>query len=204
MARVSRYIHDFEVRSITLFGTEMKTTLKEDGILVRVELTGDTLALVLEPIDEGFALELASRVTVVELTCVKPTTVRMTDIERNTSEPVWLTWDGGMVTFESEHAPTFAFSCASATAVQRDYDAQDLRAKFQYLSRRFRAGEEANGKVMARLTKTKEALAKFIDSHRHTWTLKREFFAGTTPDKAKDFAVRLEVLDEIDKIMKED
>jgi hypothetical protein len=182
----------------------MKTEMKQDGILVRAALTGDNLVLVLEPMDEGFSLELASQVSEVRIACVDPKAIRMPDIQRNISEPVWITWDGQAVTFESEHAPTFTFPSGSVASVERDYDTQDLRAKFAYLGKCFKAREETHGKMIAGLTKTKETIAKFVESHRHSWMLKREFFGPKNPGKAKEFAARLEVLDEIDRIMKED
>ncbi len=182
----------------------MKTEMKQDGILVRADLAGESLVLVLEPMDEGFALQLASQVTELRFAGVAARAVRMPEIQRNISEPVWITWDGGTVTLESEHAATLSFPAASIASTERDYDAQDLRAKFQHLRRCYQSGEETSGKMIAGLSKTKAVIAKFVESHRHTWTLKRDFFGPTNSGKAMEFAVRLEVLDEIDKIMIQD
>jgi hypothetical protein len=180
----------------------MTADAKYDGTLVRGAIERNDLVLVVEPMDEGEFWQLAGMVTEIRLVEAQTKAVDLDALNKNLGSPIWIAFSDQKALIETEMSRPQTVQCSNIIVTERDYDALDLRVKFTNLSKCFTAGEESTRKTIDGLSDTKDAVLKFLETHHHTWSLKRDFFSQKDPAKAKEFDARLEVLDEIGKIVK--
>jgi len=175
-----------------------------DGLLVRVAQDNGNLTIVLEPMDEAMSHRLANGVFALLFSGVNIDQIDIKGLHKNYGEAIWIkVTEGTSIVISGEWFADQEFSCASFQLVEREYDLQDLREKFTILAKAFTSYEEHSGKLLATHKNQEDSLQKYITRNRHTWTSKAQFFAAKGSPRAADFKAKLDVLAEIEKILKE-
>jgi hypothetical protein len=179
-----------------------------EGILLRFADSGTDMVFVIEPDDEAVQIEVRSEVTEILCRQVAAEHWPHADLVRNLGERIGFTVKptqrGREVEIEGDWFPAISVSCSDLSATERDYEVDDLRQKALLLATRLQSFQELAGESCRREQMLRAKIAHFLADRRGRWEARRDFFAATKPDRARHFAERLEVLSELESLLREE
>jgi hypothetical protein len=175
---------------------------QHEGFLLRYQVEGNTLILVLEDFQDGFPPELSEEVRQITITGVEAKDLDHEGLKKSAGDDFWITIRKDSVEIGADFMPEQNLSASNVTMAKRPHDMADLRALYTLMRSAVITYQKNYGLECRKTANLEMRIAHFIATRHDRLVSKLEFFSEKDPVKAAGFRGMLALLEELGKEFK--
>jgi hypothetical protein len=172
---------------------------QHEGFLIRHQMNGSTLVLVLEDSQEGFPPGLSEEVLEIAIAGVNARDLDYEGLKKSEGDDFWITVKKDSVEIGADFMPEQSLSASTVTVTNRPHDITDLRALYTLMRAAVIEYQKNYGLECRKTADLQARIASFVATRHDRVAAKLEFFSEREPVKAAEFRGMLALLDELGK-----
>ncbi len=172
---------------------------QHEGFLIRYQMNGNTLVLVLEEFQEGFPPDLSAEVREITIAGINAKDLDCEGLKKSQGDDFWIIVKKDSVEIGADFMPEQSLSASTVTVSKRPHNITDLRALYTLMRAAVIEYQKNYGLECRKTADLQARIATFVATRHDRLAAKLEFFSGREPVKVAEFRGMLALLDELGK-----